>query len=229
MSFGPDGKFYFNMGNAGTALQYADGSPVIDLQGNEVANEGKPYRQGMIFRCDIDLDHAKVEQRRDAGAQLPQQLRGLRGFLRRPVAVDNDDDGNKGVRINNIIDYGSYGYTDEMTGAGWQAARTNIEQEIPLQHWHQNDPGTIPNLLQTGQGSPTGICVNEGAALGKQFDKPSHPLRRRPAHRARVSREKERRGLHRGDGGHPHDRRHVVSPERLLHRAGRVAFRRGLV
>ena len=57
-----------------------------------------------------------------------------------------------------------------FTGAGWKTPRTNMEKEIPLQHWHQNDPGTIPNLLQTGQGSPTGICVNEGAALGKQFE-----------------------------------------------------------
>ena len=33
---------------------------------------------------------------------------------------DNDDDGNQGVRINYVMEYGNYGYTDEMTGAGWQ-------------------------------------------------------------------------------------------------------------
>ena len=82
---------------------------------------------------------------------------------------DNDDDGNKGVRINYVMEYGNYGYSDEMTGAGWNSPRTNMETEIPLRHWHQNDPGTIPNLLQTGAGSPTGIIVNEGTGLGPQF------------------------------------------------------------
>ena len=82
---------------------------------------------------------------------------------------DNDDDGNQGVRINYVMDYGNYGFTDEMTGAGWQTARTNLEKEIPLRHWHLNDPGVVPNLLQTGQGSPTGILFNEGDGLGDAF------------------------------------------------------------
>jgi putative heme-binding domain-containing protein len=67
------------------------------------------------------------------------------------------------------MQFGNYGYSDEMTGASWQTNRTNIEQEIPLRHWHQNDPGSIPNLLQTGSGSPTGILINEGTFLGERF------------------------------------------------------------
>jgi putative heme-binding domain-containing protein len=82
---------------------------------------------------------------------------------------DNDDDGNKGVRINYVMDHGNFGYTDEKTGAGWQAKRTNLETEIPKRHWHLNDPGVVPNLLQTGAGSPTGILVNEGTLLGVPF------------------------------------------------------------
>ena len=60
------------------------------------------------------------------------------------------------MRINYVMEYGNYGYKDEMTGAGWQTPRTNMEEEIPLRHWHLNDPGVVPNLLQTGAGSPTG-------------------------------------------------------------------------
>ncbi|MGY8714500.1 MAG: DUF7133 domain-containing protein, partial [Verrucomicrobiia bacterium] len=41
--------------------------------------------------------------------------------------------------------------------------------EIPHQHWHLNDPGVVPNLLQTGAGSPTGIAVYEGNLLPKIF------------------------------------------------------------
>jgi putative heme-binding domain-containing protein len=44
-----------------------------------------------------------------------------------------------------------------------------MEKEIPLRHWHLNDPGVVPNLLQTYQGSPTGICVYEGTLLPKVF------------------------------------------------------------
>ncbi|MCA9052472.1 MAG: c-type cytochrome, partial [Planctomycetaceae bacterium] len=82
---------------------------------------------------------------------------------------DNDDDGNRGVRINYVMEYGNYGYRDELTGAGWKEPRTNLETEIPHQHWHLNDPGVVPNLLQTGAGAPTGICLYEGELLPKEF------------------------------------------------------------
>jgi putative membrane-bound dehydrogenase-like protein len=169
-SFGVDGKFYFNMGNAGTALKNPDGSPVIDLAGNKVSAEGRPYRQGMIFRCDIDLEKGVASNVETLAYNFRNNYEVAVDSLGGMWQSDNDDDGNKGVRINNIVDYGSYGYSDEMTGAGWHSPRTKIETEIPLMHWHQNDPGTIPNLLQTGSGSPTGIYVNEGSLLGKQFE-----------------------------------------------------------
>jgi putative heme-binding domain-containing protein len=82
---------------------------------------------------------------------------------------DNDDDGNRGTRINYVMDYGNYGYKDEMTGASWQENRTNVEDSIPLKHWHLNDPGVVPNLLQTLAGSPTGMVIYEGTLLPQQF------------------------------------------------------------
>ena len=63
------------------------------------------------------------------------------------------------------MEFGNYGYTNEMTGAGWRAKRTNMEMEIPKRHWHQSDPGSIPNLLATGAGSPAGMIVYEGSLL----------------------------------------------------------------
>jgi hypothetical protein len=82
---------------------------------------------------------------------------------------DNDDDGNRGVRINYVMEHGNFGYKDEMTNASWQQKRTNLEDSIPLRHWHLNDPGVVPNLLQTFAGSPTGIVVYEGSLLPKEF------------------------------------------------------------
>jgi putative membrane-bound dehydrogenase-like protein len=163
-SFGPDGKLYFNFGNEGHRLKDKDGKPVISLEGNEVNNSGKPYRMGMIFRCDPDGSHLEV---------LAHNFRN-----NYEVAVDsfgtmwqsdNDDDGNRGVRINYVMDYGNYGYSDERTGAGWQQKRSNMEEDIPHRHWHQNDPGVVPNLLLTGAGAPTGIAIYEGDLLPEVF------------------------------------------------------------
>lgn len=167
--FGADGKFYFNAGNSITELFWPDGKIVKDIAGHEVTNKGTPYRQGMVFRCDIDLVAGKASNVEVLGHNFRNNYEVAVDSFGAMWQSDNDDDGNKGVRINYVMDYGNFGYTDEMTGAGWQSKRTNIERETPLRHWHLNDPGVVPNLLQTGQGSPTGILVNEGAALGAQF------------------------------------------------------------
>jgi putative membrane-bound dehydrogenase-like protein len=168
--FGPDGKFYFNFGNEGRELKWPDGSIVKDTFGQEITDKGKPYRQGMIFRCDIDLATGKAAHVETLGHNFRNNYELCVDSFGGMWQSDNDDDGNQGVRINAILDYGNYGYTDELTGAGWRTARTNIEEEIPLRHWHQNDPGSIPNLLQTGGGSPTGILINEGKLLGSAFE-----------------------------------------------------------
>jgi putative membrane-bound dehydrogenase-like protein len=160
---GPDGKWYFNFGNEGGQLLDKNKKPVVDIA------TGKPidkehFRQGLVFRCDPGGKNVEL---------LGQNFRN-----NYEVAVDsygtlwqsdNDDDGNKSTRINYVMEYGNYGYTDEMTGAGWQANRENLEKETPQRHWHLNDPGSVPNLLQTGAGSPTGIIVYEGKLLPPVF------------------------------------------------------------
>ncbi len=168
-SFGPDGKFYFNAGNSITELTWPDGKIVKDVVGNEITSKGTPYRQGMVFRCDIDLERGVASNVETLGHNFRNNYEVAVDSFGAMWQSDNDDDGNKGVRINYVMDYGNFGYTDEMTGAGWRTKRTNIETEIPKMHWHLNDPGVVPNLLQTGAGSPTGILVNEGTLLGAQF------------------------------------------------------------
>lgn len=162
--FGPDGKLYFNFGNEGKQLHDKNGQPIVDLAGNEVNDQRKPYQQGMVFRC--NLDGSQVET---LGWNFRNNWEVAVDSFGTLWQSDNDDDGNRGVRINYVMEFGNYGYRDEMTGAGWQADRTNIEEEIPLRHWHLNDPGVVPNLLQTGAGSPTGICVYEGSILAPVF------------------------------------------------------------
>lgn len=162
--FGPDGKLYFNFGNEGKQIRDKEGKPIIDMAGNEVASHRKPYHQGMVFRCNIDGSEFETlgwnfrnnwELAVDSFGQIWQS--------------DNDDDGNRSTRINFVLPYGNYGYTDQATGAGWRTPRSNLETKTERRHWHQNDPGVVPNLLATGAGSPAGICMYEGDALPSVF------------------------------------------------------------
>ncbi|WP_170266592.1 PVC-type heme-binding CxxCH protein [Brevifollis gellanilyticus] len=163
--FGPDGRLYFNFGNAGKQLCDKAGNLITDIHGVKCTNQNnRPYQQGMVFRCELDGSNVEV---------LAWNFRN-----NWEVAVDsfgtmwqsdNDDDGNKGVRINYVMEFGNYGYSDEMTGEGWQIPRIGIESEIPQRHWHQNDPGVVPNVLITGAGSPTGMQIYEGGLLPKIF------------------------------------------------------------
>ena len=162
--FGPDGKLYFNFGNAGKQICDAKGKPITDRAGNVVNDKGKPYRQGMVFRCDLDGSNFETlawnfrnnwEVCVDAFGTMWQS--------------DNDDDGNQSTRINYVMPFGDYGYVDQKTGSNWHTPRTSMEEDVPSRHWHQNDPGVIPNMLITGAGSPTGICVYEGDRLPAIF------------------------------------------------------------
>ncbi len=162
--FGPDGKLYWNFGNTGQQVCDADGKVIVDRAGNEVRDGGKPYYGGMVFRCNPDGSEFEV-----LGHNFRNNYEVTVDSFGRLWQSDNDDDGNRGVRINYVMEFGNYGYLDEATGAGWQTPRTNLETEIPLRHWHLNDPGVVPNLLQTGAGSPTGITVYEGTLLPEAF------------------------------------------------------------
>jgi putative membrane-bound dehydrogenase-like protein len=158
--FGHDGRLYSNMGNEGQCLLTPAKDTVVDIHGRNVVTKGQPFRQGLAFRADIDGSHVEV---------LGNNFRNPFELTLDPFGTiwqsDNDDDGNKGTRINYVMEQGSYGYTDEMTGAGWSDRRTNMEKEIPFRHWHLSDPGVVPNVLQTGSGSPSGITMYEGDML----------------------------------------------------------------
>lgn len=162
--FGHDGRMYFNMGNEGKMLLEPNGDTVVDVHGRKVVTDGNPFRQGMALRMDMDGSNVEV---------LGHNFRNNYELAVDPYGTiwqsDNDDDGNKGTRINYVMEQGNYGFTDEMTGAGWRSRRTNMEKDIPLRHWHLNDPGVVPNLLQTGSGSPTGIMLYEGTMLPEVF------------------------------------------------------------
>jgi putative membrane-bound dehydrogenase-like protein len=175
--FGPDGKLYFNFGNTCYQLRDKHGEMVLDQEGHAIATwrpsrelepglpmRQPPYHQGMAFRCDFDVSNVEV-----LGHNFRNNYELAVDAFGNIWQSDNDDDGNRGVRINYVMEYGNYGYVDEITGAGWRTRRIGLEEDIPSRHWHQNDPGVVPNLLLTGAGSPTGICFYDGKLLPEPF------------------------------------------------------------
>lgn len=162
--FGPDGRLYFNYGNNGKQLLDKNGNPIWDLNGNEIRADGQPYREGMAFRMEMDGSNVEVlgHNFRNPYELAIDSYGGL-------WQSDNDDDGNRATRINYLMEYGNYGYKDLITGQDWRERRTGWEEEIPKRHWHLNDPGTVPNLLQTGSGSPSGMLVYEDNLLPEIF------------------------------------------------------------
>ncbi|MEM9672631.1 MAG: PVC-type heme-binding CxxCH protein [Bacteroidota bacterium] len=162
--FGPDGRFYFNMGNMGYEVYDSTGNIVIDQAGNEVKSNGAPYIGGMAFRFNQDGSGFEV-----LGHNFRNNYELAVDSYGTIWQSDNDDDGNQSCRINRVMEYGNYGYRDEVTQAGWRTPRTNLEETVPAQHWHQNDPGVVPNLLITGAGSPAGMTFYEGNLLPETF------------------------------------------------------------
>ena len=188
LSFGPDGRLYWNMGNGGRYIHDRDGILVIDKAGHPVLDRNyerslrenpdrvrlefadalvgraSPYQGGMVFRSNLDGSGTEVlgHNFRNNYEVAVDSLGGL-------WQSDNDNDGSYACRINYILEYGNYGYRDELTGAGNEARRTGRSAIVPQRHWHQNDPGVVPNLLITGAGSPTGVTSYEGRLLPTEF------------------------------------------------------------
>jgi putative membrane-bound dehydrogenase-like protein len=178
--FGPDGRYYFNCGNEGdnrdSYIKTGDDKPVVDVTGSEVggkaqAYRGKPrgrnnmgYQEGLAFRWDPDARKFWVvannfrnnyELAVDAFGTVWQS--------------DNDDDGNQGVRIDYVMEGGNFGFKGPR-GTNWERDKDVFKGQTRQEaHWHLRWPGVVPNMLHTGGGSPTGICVYEGDLLGEKF------------------------------------------------------------
>ena len=101
--FGPDGRLYFNMGNEGKNLVSASGDTVVDIHGHKVSTNGKPFRDGLVLRSELDGTRVEV---------LANNFRNNYEVTVDPFGTlwqsDNDDDGNKGTRINFVMEFGNY-------------------------------------------------------------------------------------------------------------------------
>lgn len=173
---GPDGRWYFNVGNAGphhvvdksgwhlrSGSLYTGGSPYNKQnEGNQRSDDGRVWTGGMMFRINPDGTGLTV-----LGHNFRNSYETALDSYGSMWQNDNDDQ-VIACRTSFLIENGNAGYFAQDGTRYWQGDR-RPGQEIFTAHWHQDDPGVMPVTENTGAGSPTGIAVYEGDALGANY------------------------------------------------------------
>ncbi len=173
---GPDGKYYFNTGNAGphsvtdkdgwtlrSGSLYVGGTPYNKINhGNQVSDDGRIWTGGIALRINADGSNLKVmahnfrnnyETALDSYGNMWQN--------------DNDDQ-VVACRTSFLMEGANAGYFSNDGTRYWQGDQ-RPGQTIPIAHWHQEDPGVMPAGDITGAGSPTGMVMYESDELGPQY------------------------------------------------------------
>jgi putative membrane-bound dehydrogenase-like protein len=177
MISGPNGKYYFNAGNAGPHMvtdkagwnlragsNYNGGSPYNNSnKGGLVSDDGKMWVGGIAMRVNPDGTGLKV-----LGHNFRNSYEFTVDSYGNMWQNDNDDDGNRGVRVSWLMEGANMGYASADGTRRWEADR-RPDQQTATAHWHQEDPGVLPYGDNTGAGSPTGVAFNESDALGEKY------------------------------------------------------------
>jgi putative membrane-bound dehydrogenase-like protein len=176
LTAGPDGKWHFNTGNAGphnvkdksgwslrSGSIYTGGTPYNkENQGNQKSDDGRVWVGGLALRMNPD------------GTGLKVMAHNFRNSYE--IAIDSygdywqndNDDQVVTCRTSWVMEGSNAGYFSADGTRTWQADR-RPDQDMFAAHWHQDDPGVLPASDNTGAGSPTGMLVYEGDALGQKY------------------------------------------------------------
>jgi putative membrane-bound dehydrogenase-like protein len=173
---GADGRWYFNVGNAGPHVVkdrsgftlrsgsiYTGGSPYNNKnQGNMRSDDGKVWVGGLALRMEPDGKGLKVigHNFRNSYEVIPDSYGQL-------WQNDNDDQ-VVACRATWLMEGGNAGFFSQDGTRYWQADQ-RPGQEMFDAHWHQDNPGVMPAGYNTGAGAPTGVTVIENDALGEQY------------------------------------------------------------
>lgn len=173
---GPDGKWYFNTGNAGPHIVtdkggwtlrsgsvYTGGTPYNDKNhGNMKSDDGKVWVGGLALSIGPDGKGLRVKGHNFRNAyELTVDSRG-------DVWQNDNDDEVAACRTSWLMEGGNMGYFSADGTRSWQADQ-RPDQDVFTAHWHQEDPGVTPVGDRSGAGAPTGIVVNEGDGLGEKY------------------------------------------------------------
>ncbi|NND33365.1 MAG: c-type cytochrome [Saprospiraceae bacterium] len=173
---GPDGKWYFNTGNAGphtvtdrsgwtlrSGSLYVGGTPYnLENSGGRKSDDNRVWVGGLALRMNPDVTGLEVLAHNFRNAyELAVDSYG-------DLWQNDNDDQVETCRSTWLMYGGNAGYFSQDGTRYWQADR-RPGQSIFTAHWHQEDPGVLPAGDNTGAGSPTGVLVYEGDEFGEQY------------------------------------------------------------
>lgn len=179
---GPDGKLYFNHGNAGAKFtdksgkvhnhgsfydptKSGGGMKVFDVAppdySGQPSADGHVYVGGTAMRMNAD------------GTQVEAIGFNFRNSYEQTVTsfgdvFHNDNDDPPAARTSFLMEYGNLGFTSRNGLRQWRADQ-RPGQPTALAEWRQDDPGVIPAGDVYGNGAPTGIVFYEGDELGEKW------------------------------------------------------------
>ncbi|MFN3382733.1 MAG: PVC-type heme-binding CxxCH protein, partial [Runella zeae] len=173
---GPDGLWHFNTGNAGSHLVkdkrgwtlrsgsiYIGGTPYNkNNQGNQKSDDGRVWVGGLALRMNPDATGLKVMAHNFRNS-YETAIDSYGNYWQN----DNDDQVVT-CRTSWVMEGSNAGYFSADGTRYWQADR-RPDQDMFTAHWHQEDPGVLIASDNTGAGSPTGMLVYEGDALGSKY------------------------------------------------------------
>lgn len=173
---GPDGRWYFSVGNAGPHVVkdrsgwtlrsgsiYAGGSP--HNTSNTAAlksDDGRVYTGGLLLSVNPDGTNLRVH------AHNFRNEYELFADSFGDLWTNDNDDQVVTCRTMWVMHGGNAGYFSADGSRTWAADKRPGQSSWDA-HWHQNDPGVIPAGDNTGAGAPTGICRHEGDHLGTKW------------------------------------------------------------
>ena len=148
VTFGPDGRYYFNSGDPGF--------DVTDKSGKRfVSSRQGPYYAGTALRMNADGTDFTV-----LGHNFRNPYELAVDSFGNIWQTDNDDDGNAWVRLNYVLEGGNFGYWGPR-GQSWRVDHGS--------HFHSELPGVVPNIRRLGAGAPCGLIVYEGKLLPAKY------------------------------------------------------------
>lgn len=174
---GPDGRLYFNTGNAGphtvtdrsgwtlrSGSIYTGGTPYnLQNSGQRRSDDGRVWVGGLALSVLPSGDQLKVHGHNFRNAyELAVDSYG-------DLWQNDNDDQVVACRTSWLMEGGNAGFFSSDGTRYWQADQRPW-QDVFTAHWHQDDPGVMPAGDNTGAGSPTGIMRYEGDALGSNYN-----------------------------------------------------------
>ena len=173
---GPDGRWYFNAGNAGPHVVtdrsgwtlragslYTGGTPYnLKNQPGLVSDDGRVWTGGLALRIEPD------------GTRMTVLAHNFRNAYE--LAVDSfgdlwqndNDDQVMTCRTTWLMERANAGYFSADGSRFWQADRRPGQDSFAA-HWHQDDPGVHPAGDNSGAGAPAGIVRYESDGLGTAY------------------------------------------------------------